>query len=71
MPALESELTNFLCSVSSLREAVHHKSDGSLWASFFLQLLKMLPLGARDAHGCLVYLGDRVVVSFVFSPSLW
>ena len=32
VPALESELTRFLCSVSSLHEAVHHKSDGSLWA---------------------------------------
>ena len=32
VPALESELTKFLCSVSSLHEAVHHKSDGSLWA---------------------------------------
>ena len=32
VPALESELTKFLCSVSSLHEAVHHKSDASLWA---------------------------------------
>ena len=32
VPALESELTKFLCSVSCLHEAVHHKSDGSLWA---------------------------------------
>ena len=34
MLALESELMKFLCSVSSLCEceAVHHKSDGSLWA---------------------------------------
>ena len=67
---MESELTRFLCSVSSLHEAVHHKSDGSLWAVYFLQLLKMLPLGARDAHGCLVHLGDCVVISFVLSPSL-
>ena len=37
----------------------------------FLQLLKMLPLGARDAHGCLVHLGDRVVISFALSLSLW
>ena len=32
VPALESELTRFPCSVSSLHEAVYHKSDGSLWA---------------------------------------
>ena len=38
---------------------------------YFLQLLKMLPLGARDVHGRLVHLGDRVVISFVLSPSLW
>lgn len=42
-----------------------------VFGQYFLQLLKMLPLGARDAHGCLVHLGDRVVVSFVLSPSLW
>ena len=38
---------------------------------YFLQLLKMLPLGARDAHGCLAHLGDRVVITFVLSPSVW
>ena len=32
VPALESELMRFLCSLSSLHEAVHHKSDSSLWA---------------------------------------
>ena len=42
-----------------------------VFGQYFLQLLKMLPFGARDAHGCLVYLGDRVVISFVLSPSLW
>jgi len=34
VPAFKSELTKFLCSVSSLHEAVPHKSDGSLWAVF-------------------------------------
>ena len=33
--------------------------------------LQLLPLSALDAHGCLVHLGDRVVISFVLSPSLW
>ena len=42
-----------------------------VFGQYFLQLLKMLPLGACDVHGCLVHLGDRVVVSFVLSPSLW
>ena len=31
----------------------------------------MLPLGAHDAHVCLVHLGDSVVISLVLSPSLW
>ena len=42
-----------------------------VFGQYFLQLLKVLPLGARDAHGCLVYPGDRVVISFVLSLSLW
>ena len=42
-----------------------------VFGQYFLQLLKILPLGARDAHGCLVHLSDRVVISFVLSPSLW
>ena len=42
-----------------------------VFGQYFLQLLKMLPLAARDAHGCLVHLGDCVVISFVLSPSLW
>ena len=42
-----------------------------VFGQYFLQLLKMLPLGARDTHGCLVHLGDRVVISCVLSPSLW
>ena len=42
-----------------------------VFGQYFLQLLKMLPLGARDAHGCLVHPGDRVVISFVLSLSLW
>ena len=41
-----------------------------VFGQYFFQLLKMLPLGARDVHGCLVHLGDRVV-SFVLSPPLW
>ena len=41
-----------------------------VFGQYFVQLLKMLPLGARDAHVCLVHLGDRVVISFVLSPSL-
>ena len=63
---MESELTRFLCSVSSLHEAVHHKSESSLWAA----LSSAAEDAARDAHGCLVHLGDRVVISFVLSPSL-
>ena len=43
----------------------------AVFGQYFLQLLKMLPIGARDAHGCLVHLGDRVVVSVVLSLSLW
>ena len=42
-----------------------------VFGQYFLQLLKMLPLRAHDVHGCLVHLGDRVVISFVLSPSLW
>ena len=42
-----------------------------VFGQYFLHLLKMLPLGARDAHVCLVHLGDRVVISLVLSPSLW
>ena len=41
VPALESELMKFLCSVSSLHEAVHHKSDGSLWAVLSLLMMRM------------------------------
>ena len=41
-----------------------------VFGQYFLQPLKMLPLGARDAHGRLVHLGDRVVISFVLSLSL-
>ena len=66
---MEPELTRFLCSVSSLHEALHHKSDGSLWA--VLSSAAEVPLGACNAHGCLIHLGDRVVISFVLSPSLW
>ena len=43
----------------------------AVFGQYFLQLLKMLLLGARDAHGCLVHLGDCVVISFVLSASLW
>ena len=39
-----------------------------VFGQYFLQLL---PLGARDAQWCPVYLGDGVVISFVLSPSLW
>ena len=42
-----------------------------VFGQYFLQLLKVLPLDARDAHVCLVHLGDRVVISLVLSPSLW
>ena len=65
---MESELTRFLCSVSSLHEAVHHKGDGSLWA-ILSSAAEDVSFGARDTHGCLVHLGDRVVISFVLSPS--
>ena len=37
-----------------------------VFGQYFIQLLKMLLLGARDAHRCLEHLGDRVVISFVF-----
>ena len=42
-----------------------------VFGQYFLQLLKILPLCALDAHGCLAHLGDRVVISFVLSLSLW
>ena len=41
-----------------------------VFGQYVLHLLKMLPLGARDAHGYLVHPGDRVVISFVLSLSL-
>ena len=41
-----------------------------VFGQYFLHLLKMLPLGAHDAHGCLAHLGDRVIISFVLSPSV-
>ena len=41
-----------------------------VFGQYFLQLLKMLPLGAHGVHGCLVHLGDSVVFSFVLSPSV-
>ena len=37
-----------------------------VFGQYFLQLLKRLSLGDRDAHGCLVHPGDRAVISFGF-----
>ena len=51
VPALESELTKYPV---SMRQCIIKVMV--VFGQYFLQLLKMLPLGARDAHGCLVHL---------------
>jgi len=50
VPALESELRQCIIKVMVV------------FGQYFIQLLKMLPLGACDAHGCLVMLYILVIV---------